>query len=68
MVIRHNSSKSNRGVGFKGRLLTTVDKFPEERDPTNDEIEVVIGLVGDLRESPPKKELSKLLEFTQQNN
>ena len=42
-------------LGLKADYFTTVDKFPEERDPTNDEIEVVIGLVGDFKESPPKE-------------
>ena len=42
-------------LGLKADYFTTVDRFPEERDPTNDEIEVVIGLVGDFKESPPKE-------------
>lgn len=49
-VIRNRTEE----LGLKADYFTTVDRFPEERDPTNDEIEVVIGLVGDFKESPPK--------------
>jgi len=50
-VIRNRTEE----LGLKADYFTTVDRFPEERDPTNDEIEVVIGLVGDFKESPPKE-------------
>ena len=49
-VIRNRTEE----LGLKADYFTTVDKFPEERDPTNDEIEVVIGLVGDFKITPPK--------------
>ena len=42
-------------LGLKADYFTISDKFPEERDPTNDEIEVAIGLVGNFKESPPKE-------------
>jgi len=50
-VIRNRTEE----LGLKADYFTTFDRFPEERDPTNDEIEVVIGLVGDFKESPPKE-------------
>ena len=52
-----NSVIRNRteAFGLKADYFTIIDKFPEERDPTNDEIEVVIGLVGGFKESPPKE-------------
>ena len=50
-VIRNRTE----AFGLKADYFTIIDKFPEERDPTNEEIEVVIGLVGGFKESPPKE-------------
>ena len=51
-VITRNRTEEN---GQKADYFTTVNKFPEERPPTNDEIEHVISLVGSFKETPPKK-------------
>jgi len=50
-VIRNRTE----AFGLKADYFTIIDKFPEERDPSNEEIEVVIGLVGGFKESPPKE-------------
>ncbi len=51
-VITRNRTEEH---GQKADYFTTVNKFPEERPPTNDEIEHVISLVGSFKETPPKK-------------
>ena len=51
VLVRNRTEK----LGPKADYFTTFEKFPEERDPTNDEIEVAISLVGNFKESPPKK-------------
>ena len=38
--------------GRKADFFTIVDKFPEERLPTNEEIEKAISLIGNFKESP----------------
>lgn len=38
--------------GRKADYFTIVDKFPEERLPTNEEIEKAISLIGNFKESP----------------
>ena len=38
--------------GRKADFFTMVDKFPEERLPTNEEIEKAISLIGNFKESP----------------
>ena len=50
-IVRNRTEK----LGPKADYFTTSKKFPEERDPTNDEIEVAISLVGNFKESPPKE-------------
>ena len=50
-IVRNRTEK----LGPKADYFTTFEKFPEERDPTNDEIEVAISLVGNFKESPPKE-------------
>ena len=42
--------------GPKADYFTLVNKFPEERDPTRNEIEKVISLVGRFKETPAKKD------------
>ena len=45
--------------GPKADFFTLVDKFPEKRDPTNEEIEKVISLVGHFEESKPNKNMKQ---------
>ena len=56
--------------GPKADYFTTLNlkKIPEERDPTNHEIEDAISLVGNFKESPPKegaKQASRIYTTTQ---
>lgn len=41
--------------GLKADFFTLYDKFPEEREPTKDEVEKAISLVGAFKETPTKK-------------
>jgi hypothetical protein len=54
--------------GNKADYFTLVNKFPEERPPTNDEIEAAIALVGGFKEHPPAvnaKQASKVYSTKQ---
>ena len=54
--------------GNKADYFTLVNKFPEERPPTNDEIEKAIALVGGFKEHPPAvnaKQASKVYSTKQ---
>ena len=54
--------------GIKADYFTLVNKFPEERPPTNDEIEAAIALVGGFKEHPPAvnaKQASKVYSTKQ---
>ena len=54
--------------GNKADYFTLVNKFPEERPPTNDEIEAAIALVGGFKEHPPAvnaKQASKIYSTKQ---
>ena len=49
-IVRTRTEK----YGKKADFFTLVKKFPEERSPTNPEIEQAISLVGNFKESPQR--------------
>ena len=49
-IVRNRTEKNKRADYF-----TIANKLPEERDPTNEEIEHVISLVGNFKEHPQKQ-------------
>ncbi len=57
-IVRNRTEKNKKADYF-----TVANRFPEEREPTNEEIEHVISLVGNFKEHPQKqhaKQASKI--------
>ena len=54
-IVDDETSEFARSRGPKEDYFTLADKFPEEREPTNEEIENVISQIGSFREEPPKE-------------
>lgn len=53
-IVDDENSNFSRTRGLKEDFFSLTEKFPSERIPTNDEIEVVISKIGDFREEPVK--------------
>ena len=53
-LVDDETSEFSRNRGPKEDYFTLTNKFPEQRDPTNEEIEYVISEIGNFREEPPK--------------
>ena len=54
-IVDDETSEFARSRGPKEDYFTLADKFPEEREPTNEEIENVISQIGSFREEPPRE-------------
>ena len=55
-IVDDETSEFVRSRGPKEDYFTLADKFPEEREPTNEEIENVISKIGSFREEPARKD------------
>ena len=54
-LVDDETSKFARSRGSKEDYFTLTNKFPEQREPTNEEIENVISKIGSFREEPPRE-------------
>ena len=54
-LVENETSQFSRSRGPKKDYFTLTDKFPEQRDPSNEEIEVVISKIGGFREEPARE-------------
>lgn len=53
-IVDDENSSFSRTRGPREDFFSLTEKFPSERIPTNDEIEIVISKIGDFREEPVK--------------
>ncbi len=53
-LVDDKTSEFARSRGPKEDYFTLTNKFPEQREPSNEEIENVISRIGNFREEPPK--------------